>query len=126
MEAFGEDKVEVETSEEDTKAMNYVHNAFDISPVMVSGLPSMMDNFKRIIETRLADDKFGRSLEEISKDRSAYRMDEMLGTMLLASMKGPISQQGSKKPVFKEEVDMFLRVDGASNRRLLSACMSGS
>lgn len=122
MEPFGGEQ-ELEVTEVDLAMMDSVTTAFDSCPILVSGLPSMVEDFKGIIKNSFQRDKFAPNLNDVSVRGALYTMPESLGTLLMSFLKMSKSNLGNKQPVFIEEVELMLEQEGKENMNSFLSCM---
>ena len=95
----------------DRSLMGIVHNAFDGTDKMKSGLPSVMKDVKNQIRDLINRRNAAPNLQELFEKQGQdqrFSIQSMLTAMVFASIKQARSTRGSREPIFLGEVDLML------------------
>jgi hypothetical protein len=128
VEAHNNESEQVEVTDDDTILMATVLSAFNASPQLKPGLPSIRERIKDYIDDIINNDQAAPSLPELLEkfgDCRTHNITTMLSIMLVSLMKGKLSSAGTKKAIFVEEVELMLKASAKRPLRKLLKCLNG-
>lgn len=127
MEAYdGAKKESIDITKKDVQYMSLVDSAFDSSPHLRNGLPSVRQDIKDLISDIIVGDASVPNLFELFEmhgKKKDQNIMTMLASMLVAAVKQSRNTLGKKALVYLEEVELMLSDDSKGPLKVVEKCL---
>jgi hypothetical protein len=126
MEPYTGPEEDVEVTKTDMELMQIVDLAFESSPQLKAGLPSMLDDIREHVKDLVSKKNAAPNLQELFEIQghdAKFNMSTLLASMLVSTIKQNRTSLGKQTPAFLEEVELMLSREAVSQQRILDHCM---